>query len=62
MDINLDLDRLQSDLQNMQVIIDGKEVDLDELQDVLKEKLHEATRDIDVKVDGARVVIRTKDA
>jgi predicted metalloprotease with PDZ domain len=60
-DINLDLDRLQSDLENMQVIIDGKEVDLDELQDVLKEKLEDATRDLDVKVDGTRVVIKMKD-
>lgn len=64
MDIDIDLDELHDGMKQMRIMLNGKELELDELQDELREHLEELHEDVDVEIDedegGKRVRIRTK--
>ena len=63
-DIDIDMDELHDGVKEMRIMLNGKELELDELQDELREHLEELHEDVDVEIDddenGKRVRIRTK--
>ncbi|PLX30613.1 MAG: hypothetical protein C0600_07890 [Ignavibacteria bacterium] len=63
-DIDIDMDELHDGMKEMPIMLNGKELELDDLQDELREHLEELHEDVDVEIDddenGKRVRIRTK--
>ncbi|MBE0644791.1 MAG: PDZ domain-containing protein [Bacteroidetes bacterium] len=65
--VDVDADEIEEGMRQMRIILNGKELDLENLKDVLedhmeelRDNLEELREDIDVQVDDNKVMIRTK--
>ncbi len=59
-DVNIDMDELEDGLQEMRIMLNGKQLDLEDLQEVLQEHMQELREKIEVEVNDGKVEIRTK--
>ncbi|MFA6233187.1 MAG: PDZ domain-containing protein [Bacteroidota bacterium] len=59
-DVNIDMDEIEDGVRQMRIILNGRELELEELKDALEGHLEELRENIDVQVDDEKVEIRTK--
>lgn len=60
MDIDVDADDMREGLREMRIMLNGKEIEMQELQEELREKMEEMREKIEVEVEEGRVRIRSK--
>lgn len=59
-DINIDTDELEDGIRQMRIMLNGKQLDLEDLQEELRDHMDELREHIDVEVNDGKVEIRTK--
>ncbi|GEM_PF-350160 len=59
-DIDIDADDMREGLREMRIMLNGKEIEMKELQEELREKMEEMREKIEVEVEEGRVRIRSK--
>ncbi|MGB5073480.1 MAG: PDZ domain-containing protein [Bacteroidota bacterium] len=59
-DVNIDMDELEDGMRQMRIMLNGKQLDLEDLQEELRDHMDELRENIDVEVNDGKVEIRTK--